>query len=172
MAVPLVLLFAGGPLFLLLRGRRRKRAQEAPAWPTARVPAPAAAGMRPLLANTLLSGTFKTVDPVAVLLDLSARGYLSITPLSNGTGGWWRARPPDDSLRPEEQEVLQAAFGRAPDTTLTAAGRTVARMRGRLRSIARTEPSCRQGWYSLASRRRSRRPGRARRADDLPRRCR
>jgi hypothetical protein len=35
-----------------------------------------------VLANTLLSGRFKTVDPIAVLLDLSARGYLSITPLS------------------------------------------------------------------------------------------
>jgi uncharacterized membrane protein YgcG len=146
-AVPLVLLFAGGPLFLLLRGRRRKRAQEEPAlaYRSQYQPQPPA-GMRPLLANMLLSGTFRTVDPVAVLLDLSARGYLSITPLSKRDWRLVAARPPDGSLRPEEQEVLRAAFAKSPDTTLSAAGRAVARIRGRLRGIARTAV-VEQGWY-------------------------
>ncbi|HST67719.1 MAG TPA: DUF2207 domain-containing protein, partial [Mycobacteriales bacterium] len=146
-AVPLALLVAGGPLFLLLRGRRRKRAQEEPAlaYRTQYQPQPPA-GMRPLLANMLLSGTFRTVDPVAVLLDLSARGYLSITPLSKRDWRLVAARPPDGSLRPEEQEVLRAAFAKGPDTTLAAAGRAVARLRSRLRGIARTAV-VEQGWY-------------------------
>lgn len=146
-AAPLVLLFAGGPLFLLLRGRRRKQAQEEPglAYRTQYQPQPPA-GMRPLLANMLLTGTFRTVDPVAVLLDLSARGYLSITSLSKRDWRLVAARPPDGSLRPEEQEVLRAAFAKGPDTTLKAAGRAVAKLHGRLRGIARTAV-VEQGWY-------------------------
>jgi uncharacterized membrane protein YgcG len=147
-AVPLVLLLAGGPLFLLLRGRRRKRAQEQPAlaYRTQYQPQPPA-GMRPLLANMLLSGSFRTVDPVAVLLDLSARGYLSITPLSKRDWRLVAARPPDGSLRPEELEVLRAAFAKGPDTTLAQAGRAVARTRSTLRRIARTAV-VEQGWFS------------------------
>ena len=146
-SVPLALLFAGGPLLLLLRGLRRKRAQEEPglAYRGRYQPQPPA-GMRPLLANMLLSGTFRTVDPVAVLLDLSARGYLSITPLSKRDWRLVAARPPDGSLRPEEQEVLRAAFAKGPDTTLKAAGRAVAKVRGRLRAIARAAV-VEQGWY-------------------------
>lgn len=149
-AVPLALLFAGGPLFLLLRGRRRKRAQEEAGLPyrSQYQPQPPA-GLRPLLANTLLSGTFKGADPAAVLLDLSARGYLSITPLTKRDWRLVATRPPDGSLRPEEQEVLRAAFSKGPDTTLAAAGRRVARLRGRLRGIARAAV-VEQGWYRKA----------------------
>jgi Predicted membrane protein (DUF2207) len=147
-AVPAVLLLAGGPLLLLLRGRRRKRTQEEPGLPYRRQYQPQPpAGLRPLLANMLLNGTFRTVDPVAVLLDLSARGYLSITPLSKRDWRLAATRPPDGSLRPEEMAVLQAAFAKGPDTTLAAAGRAVARTRRTLRDIAR-RGVVEQGWYS------------------------
>ena len=150
LAVPLALLFAGGPLLLLLRGRRRKRAQEEPGRPYRGQYQPEPpAGMRPLLANMLLSGTFTGADPAAVLLDLSARGYLSITPLSKRDWRLVATRPPDASLRPEEQEVLRAAFAKGTDTTLAAAGKRVARLRGRLRGIARAAV-VEQGWYRKA----------------------
>ncbi len=147
-AVPLALVFLAGPLLLLVRGRRRKRAQEAPAlaYRGQHQPTPPA-GLRPLLANTLLSGWFKTVDPIAVLLDLSARGYLSITPLSKRDWRLVARRGPDGSLRPEELTVLQAVFGGGPDTTLATAARALTRTRGRLRTLARQEV-VRQGWYS------------------------
>jgi hypothetical protein len=147
-AAPLALLFLAGPLLLLIRGRRRKRAQEAPALAIRGQYQPTPpAGLRPVLANTLLSGWFKTVDPIAVLLDLSARGYLSVTPLS--TRGWrlLARRGPDGSLRPEELTVLQAVFGSGPDTTLATAARALTRTRGRLRALARQEVVA-QGWYS------------------------
>jgi uncharacterized membrane protein YgcG len=149
-AVPLILVLLGGPLFLLVRGLRRKREQEAPALPyrSRHQPEPPP-GLRPLLANTLLTGSFKTVDPVAVLLDLSARGYLSITPLSKRDWRLVAARGPDPSLRPEEVEVLRAAFAKSPDTTLAAAARALTRTRGRLRTIARTAV-VEQGWYRSA----------------------
>jgi uncharacterized membrane protein YgcG len=144
------LVFLGGPLFLLVRGVRRKRAQEAPAlaYRSQYQPEPPP-GVRPLLANTLLTGDVKTVDPVAVLLDLSARGYLSIMPLSERDWRLVASRGPDGSLRPEELEVLQAAFARGPDTTLAAAARALTRTRGRLRTIAR-QAVVEQGWYRSA----------------------
>jgi uncharacterized membrane protein HdeD (DUF308 family) len=151
-AVPGALLALGIPLLLLLGGLRRKKAQEAPAlaYRDGFQPQPPA-GVRPLLANTLLSGTFKTVDPVSVLLDLSARGYLSITPLSKRDWRLVAVRPPDGSLHPEEQEVLRAAFAKGPDTTLSGAGRALTRARGPLKRIA-LDGVVDQGWYT-------RRPG-------------
>jgi Predicted membrane protein (DUF2207) N-terminal domain/Predicted membrane protein (DUF2207) C-terminal domain len=147
-AVPLALVFLAGPLLLLLRGRQRRRAQEAPAlaYRSQFRPTPPA-GLRPVLANTLLSGRFTTVDPIAVLLDLSARGYLSVTPLS--TRDWRLAarHGPDGSLRPEDLTVLQAVFGSGPDTTLATAARALTRTRGRLRTMARQEV-VQLGWYS------------------------
>jgi hypothetical protein len=147
-AVPLALVFLAGPLLLLVRGRRRKREQEEPAlaYRSQYRPTPPA-GLRPLLANTLLSGWFKTADPIAVLLDLSARGYLSITPLSKRDRRLVAQRGPDDSLRPEERAVLQAVFGSGADTTLAKAARALTRTRGQLRNRARQEV-VRQGWYS------------------------
>lgn len=151
-AVPGVLLALGIPLFVLVGGLRRKRSQEAPALAYRQQfqPQPPA-GVRPLLANTLLTGSFKTVDPVAVLLDLSARGYLSITPLSKRDWRLVAVRPPDASLRPEEQEVLGAAFAKGPDTTLSDAGKALTRARGTLRRIA-LDGVVDQGWFT-------RRPG-------------
>jgi hypothetical protein len=146
--VPLVLVFLAGPLLLLVRGRRRKREQEEPALAyRARYQPTPPAGLRPVLANTLLSGWFKTVDPIAVLLDLSARGYLSVTPLSKRDWRLVALRGPDGSLRPEELTVLQAVFASGPDTTLAKAARALSRTRGRLRDLARQEV-VRQGWYS------------------------
>ena len=147
-AVPLALVFLAGPLLLLVRGRRRKQAQEAPAlaYRAQFQPTPPA-GLRPLLANTLLSGRFKTVDPIAVLLDLSARGYLTVSPLSTRDWRLVAQRGPDGSLRPEELAVLQAVFGSGPDTTLATAARALTRTRGRLRTMARQEV-VQQGWYS------------------------
>jgi uncharacterized membrane protein YgcG len=147
-AVPLALVVLAGPLLLLVRGRRRKREQEEPAlaYRGQYQPTPPA-GLRPVLANTLLSGRFKTVDPIAVLLDLSARGYLSITPLSARDWRLVAQRGPDGSLRPEELTVLQAVFAGGPDTTLATAARALTRTRGRVRELAREEV-VRQGWYS------------------------
>ena len=151
-AVPGVLLALGIPLVLVVGGLRRKRALEAPALAYRQQfqPQPPA-GVRPLLANTLLTGSFKTVDPVAVLLDLSARGYLSITPLSRRDWRLVAVRPPDGSLRPEEQEVLRAAFAKGPDTTLSGAGRALTGARGTLKRIA-LDGVVDQGWFT-------RRPG-------------
>ena len=147
-AVPLALVFLAGPLLLLVRGRRRKREQEAPAlaYRSRYQPTPPA-GLRPVLANTLLSGWFKTVDPIAVLLDLSARGYLSVTPLSRRDWRLVAERGPDGSLRPEELAVLEAVFSAGPDTTLAKAARALTRTRGRLRTLARREVVG-LGWYS------------------------
>ena len=64
-----------------------------------------------MLANTLLSGSVKTADPIAVLVDLAARGYLSITPLSRQDWRLVALRGPDDGLRPEDRIVLGAVFG-------------------------------------------------------------
>jgi hypothetical protein len=149
-AVPLALVFLGGPLLLLVRGRRRRQAQEAPAlaYRTEYQPTPPP-GLRPALANTLLSGSVKTVDPIAVLLDLSARGYLSITPLSRRDWRLVALRGPDDSLQPEDRIVLQAVFGTAGDTTLSAAARALRSVRRQLLPLARQEV-VRQGWYSSA----------------------
>jgi uncharacterized membrane protein YgcG len=133
-----------------VRGRRRRQAQGAPAlaYRTEYQPTPPP-GLRPALANTLLSGSVKTVDPIAVLLDLSARGYLSITPLSRRDWRLVALRGPDDSLQPEDRIVLQAVFGTAGDTTLSAAARALRSVRRQLLPLARQEV-VRQGWYSSA----------------------
>lgn len=151
-AVPGVLLGLGGPLFLLVRGVRRKRAQEAPALPyRQRFQPQPPPGLRPLLANTLLGGSLKPVDAVAVLLDLSARGLVSITPLSKSDWRLVAVRPPDAAVPPEGHEVFHAVFGKGPDTTLKAAGRALQRVRGRLQELAR-DGVVDQGWFT-------RRPG-------------
>ena len=147
-ALPLAALFLGGPGWLLVTGIRRKRAQEAPALAYRQGFAPQPPpGLRPALAGMLLSGSARPVDAVSVLLDLSARGHVSITPLA---GRDWRlvaVRPPDASLPPEARAVLRAVFARGPDTTLKAAGRALLGVRGELRTIARDEV-VRLGWFS------------------------
>lgn len=147
-AVPGVLLGLGGPLFLLVRGVRRKRAHEAPSLPyRQRFQPQPPPGLRPLLANTLLSGSVRPVDAVAVLLDLSARGFVSITPLSRSDWRLVAVRPPDAGVPPEGHEVFHAVFRKGPDTTLRAAGKALQRVRGRLQDLAR-DGVVDQGWFT------------------------
>jgi Predicted membrane protein (DUF2207) len=148
LALPLILLALGAPLLLLILGLRRRRAQEEPALADrSQQRSTPPDGLRPLLANTLLSGRFKPVDPIAVLLDLSARRYVSITQVSRS--GWElevRHRP-DDALAQEDVAVLRAAFGTGAGTTLAVAARRLASARKPLRAYARRE-AVDVGWYS------------------------
>ncbi len=144
---PLVLLVIGGPLLLLVSALLRRRAQERPALgyrSEFRLTPPA--GLRPLLANTLLSGSFNKVDPIAVLLDLSARGYLSIHHLSERNWRLARIRRRDDALEREERAVLWTVFGNAEGRTLADASGRLAAARPRLRASARAQVVD-LGWY-------------------------
>lgn len=147
-AVPLSLLFLGIPVWLLVRGIRRRRAREAPAlaYRQGFQPQPPP-GLRPGLAGMLLSGQTRPVDAVAVLLDLSARGFLSITPLSKRDWRLAAVRPPDGSLPPEAHTVFQAVFAKGPETTLKQAGPALMKARRKLRDLARAEVVS-LGWYS------------------------
>jgi hypothetical protein len=104
--------------------------------------------MRPLLANTLLSGTFKKVDPVAVLLDLSARGYVRIRHESGRDWTLTLRRSMDDGLAQEDEAVLLAVFGHRKGTTLTDAARRLAAAGRPLRTFAASEVVD-LGWYVL-----------------------
>ena len=152
LALPVTALVAGLPLWLLLGGLRRRREQELPGLPYRETfqPEPPA-GVRPALASMLLTGTAKPVDAVAVLLDLSARGYVSISPLSRRNWRLVAVRPVDGSLPPEAQAVYAATFRKGPDTTLAAAGRALTGVRREVRSIAEREMVAR-GWFSGAPR--------------------
>ena len=150
--LPVGAVVLGLPILGLVSARRRKRALEGPAAAlrTAYQPQPPAE-VRPVLVNTLVTGSFRTVDPVAVLLDLSARGYLSIA--QTGPRDWQLTalRGPDTGLRPEEQDLLAAVFAAGPQTTLKAAARRLQSARGRLRAAVYQEVRD-AGWFS-------RRPG-------------
>ena len=150
--VPIGAALVGLPIWGLVSARRRKRRQEEPAagLRSAYQPEPPP-GIRPALVNTLVTGSFRTVDPVAVLLDLSARGYLSIT--QTGPRDWRLValRGPDGGLRPEEQQLLAAVFKDGPDTTLKKAGRRLQSARAALRDSVYREVES-NGWYA-------RRPG-------------
>lgn len=150
-AVPAAAALVGLPLLALVRARRRKRALEEPALParSAYQPEPPA-GVRPVLVTMLLTGSVKPGDQVAMLLDLSARGYLSITPAGRNSWRLVAARPPDAELRPEEYELLAAVFRGGPDTTLAAAGRALQVTRSRTRAAVRAEVVA-NGWYTTAS---------------------
>lgn len=151
-ALPVALAVVALPAFWLvtLRRRRREQAASAPQFAADLQSAPPP-GMRPALVSTVLHGSVKPVDQVAVLLDLSARGYLSISP--EGRREWRLAatRPPDAGLRPEEFAVLNALFAKGPVTVLSKAGRRLAAARTQVRNQIYADVVA-QGWFS-------RRPG-------------
>lgn len=147
-ALPAAAVLAGLPVLWLLRLRRRRReiAASASALPPGSVTAPPA-GVRPALVSTLRHGSLKPVDQVAVLLDLSARGYLSITPTGKREWDLAATRPPDTGLRPEEYAILDAVFAKGPVSTLSKAGRRLASARPRLRRQVYADV-VELGWFS------------------------
>lgn len=154
-ALPVSGLVLGVPVWLLVAGIRRKKAQEAPALAYREGHQPELPrGLRPALAGMLLHGTARPVDAATVLLDLSARGFVSISPLPKDNWRLVAVRPPDASLPPEAHEVFAAAFRRGPDTTLRAASRALVGLRTKLRTIAEAE-MLRLGWYRTSPRQKS-----------------
>lgn len=147
-AVPGVLLALGGPVWFLVATVRRKRAREAPGLPYRQQfqPQPPP-GMRPLFANTVLGGLGRPVDGAAVLLDLSARGFVSVTPAGKKDWRLVAVRAPDGSVPPEGHEVFQAAFRNGPDTTLRAAAKPLRQIHSRLAAMAK-DGVVEQGWFS------------------------
>jgi hypothetical protein len=147
-AVPGVLVALGGPILFLVRTLRRRTAREAPGLPYRRQfqPQPPA-GMRPLLANMLLHGAAKPADTVAVLLDLSARGFVSVTQAGKNDWRLTALRTPDASVPPEGREVFQAAFGDGPETTLKKAAKPLRKVQARLAGMAK-DGVVDQGWYA------------------------
>ena len=147
-ALPLGAVAVGLLVLGTVFARRRKREREASAADlrTGHQPEPPP-GVRPVLVNTLLGGRFKPVDQAAMLLDLSARGYLSISPTGAGTWGLVAGRPPDADLRAEERELLDAVFWSGHNTTLGQAGKRMQSSRGRIRRIVYDEATA-NGWYA------------------------
>lgn len=150
--LPVAAVLVGLPLWWLVGLVRRRRARAAATPPVS--PAPQTApppGIRPALVSTVLHGSFKPVDQTAVLLDLAARGYLSISPVRSREWQLAAGRPPDASLRPEELAVLRAAFSKEPVTLLSKAGSRLAAARGQVRNQVYADVVG-LGWFS-------RRPG-------------
>lgn len=85
------------------------------------------AGIRPALAGMIAEARVETVAVSATLVDLAARGWLTLSPIQpDGSPDErpkdWELRaadtPPQEQLSPVEEEVLRAAFAAGPVTTL------------------------------------------------------
>ena len=143
--LPVAAVLVALPLWRLVTVVRRRRARAAAVPPAAAAEPPP--GMRPVLVSTVLHGRFKPVDQSALLLDLAARGYLSISPAS---GGDWRlvaGRPPDGELRPEELILLRAAFADDPSPLLSKVGRKLGAVRYQVRDQVYADVVA-LGWFS------------------------
>lgn len=84
-------------------------------------------GVRPGLAGVAIDGRVDPVELSATLIDLAQRGWLTLHPLAHSAGSKpydWQLyaapQPPNEPLSPTEEELLAAAFGAGPATTLSA----------------------------------------------------
>lgn len=83
-------------------------------------------GVRPGLGGTVVDGKPESRDVMATLVDLAARGHLSITIVedeSRRNGKDWELHvadvPPRDELDPAEQQLLHDVFVTSPDVRLS-----------------------------------------------------
>ncbi len=83
-------------------------------------------GVRPGLAGTVVDGKPESRDVMATLVDLAARGHLTITIVEDDTrrtGKDWQLHaadvPPRDELEPTEQQLLHAVFSAGPQVRLS-----------------------------------------------------
>ena len=74
-------------------------------------------GLKPAQMGVLLDERADTLDLTATIIDLAVRGYLRITPLSEGFLGFgkdWKLdqlKGPDEELQPYERRLLEGLFG-------------------------------------------------------------
>ncbi len=74
-------------------------------------------GLKPAQMGVLLDERADTLDLTATIIDLAVRGYLRVTPLSEGFLGFgkdWKLdqlKGPDEELQPYERRLLEGLFG-------------------------------------------------------------
>lgn len=131
LAACLVIALAGHRSFLRRRDRNHSERRRKPA-PALLTPGHQGApqGLRPAMVGALRDGSLHDADLLVNLVDLAARGYLTLNPLRDQPGDkpydWAirRTSKPSDDLTGFEKTLVDQPFGDAAQTTITLSGLT------------------------------------------------